>query len=184
MNKNIKIVISCISIIAIFGVSSLIYDWYINEVNYEKLLKTADSYLDEGDYDKAKELYNESKNTKETAHVDNKLNLIENREEIAKGLKEAEELLDNNKIEDALNLLDSLPSIPEDFDKKLSTDLDKILNVTNNVLDKEHDTTVKIANGVDAFNNFSNELDKVTNETSSSINKLVELIKKHNHNNA
>lgn len=180
MNKNVKIVVSVISTVCIVGVSSLVYDWYKSEVNYENLLKQADNYLDKGDYDKAEQLYHQSKDTKETAHVDNKLDLLKNREQLEKTLKEAEELLNNNKVEDALDLLGNLPKIPNDFDKDLSDKSTKIETLTHDILNKQHDTTTKLSGDVDAFNNFSNKVEKVNNDISSKIGKLVDILKNHN----
>ena len=179
MKKTSKILISSIITFAILGISCFIYNWYQKETSYEEMLQQADAYMQNEDYDEAEKLYNESLNTKKTAAVQNKIELIKNRKEVEKALKDADELINSNKIDDALNLLHSLPAIPDNLDDKVSTDLNKITNITDSLLEKQKNATDEFAKGVDDFNQFKNDVNEIKGEVHSNLSNLKTLLDKY-----
>ncbi|GKX66490.1 hypothetical protein [Inconstantimicrobium mannanitabidum] len=105
--RSIILSISVFSIILVIGVTSY-YFHYKNEKKYNLLLSDAQRMEDTGEFEKAKQLYNDSLKMKNSENVISKLNNINTSEKNLIGLKNLDSLISDKKYNDALNFLDSI----------------------------------------------------------------------------
>ncbi|QAA33983.1 hypothetical protein [Clostridium manihotivorum] len=109
MRKKRAIILSILvfSIILIIGITSY-YFHYNNEKKYNLLLSDAQRMENAGEFEKAKQLYNDSLKMKNSKDVISKLNNITTSEKNLIGLKILDSLISDKKYNDALSYLDSV----------------------------------------------------------------------------
>lgn len=109
MRKKREIILSILvfSIIIAIGITSY-YFHYRNEKKYNLLLSDAQRMENTGEFEKAKQLYNDSLKMKNSENVLSKLNSMDKSEKNLIGLEQLDSLISEKKYNDALSFLNSV----------------------------------------------------------------------------
>lgn len=138
--KNKKAIVLIAIIIAL--VISLGLYRYNRVQAYNRVISTANNYMEKGEYDKAIEGFKESLNYKKDKEIDKKIKVAQELKNSRNVYDEAIKLLENKKYEEALN---KLTSIDEDKEKvyvlakdKIDECINELINLANEDFKKEN----------------------------------------------
>jgi len=145
--KNKKAIILITIVIALL-ISLGLYRY--NKVEaYNRVLATANNYMEKGEYEKAIDSFKESLNYKEDKEIDKKIKEAQDLKHSQKVYNEAVNLLENKKYEEAL---EKLSSIDENKGKVYILAKDKIDGCINELIDLANEEFKK--KNYDSFNKY------------------------------
>lgn len=139
-NKRIGIIIASATVVALASIGFLGIESKKNK-EYNTLLSQANSQMDSGNIDEAKELYNKSMSIKKEPTVLSKLDEIKEIEIQKVKIKEASDLYANNDYDGALNILNNISATSN----VIKSEVESIkLNIDKSIKEEELEAEKKI----------------------------------------
>lgn len=172
-----KIVLGIIVLLILAGVGTGIYKSNNNNKGYNDLIKTANTYMDEGKYDEAIKTFEKSLNYKEDENVRKSIKLAESLKEAKSIYNDGISLMNEKKY---LEAIDKFNKIPKESEKMYNDAQARILEckrdyATINI--KNADKALK-ENKLEDANKYLEEVFKVDSESKEGQTLKIQLEKK------